>query len=196
MTQVPQFATLVELFEHAVARWSQRPAYGTRRGLGQWEWTTYAQLADLVARCRGGLAALGVGRGDRVAIITENRLEWVVAAHATYQRRAIFVPMAEAQLESEWKYILADSGARVCFAASSAVTSRVNTLREDLLDLQYIVNLEAGEQDPSSFARLLQLGAERSMKARAPGPDDVATLIYTSGTTGEPKGVRLTHKNL
>src|SRR6187200_391562 len=138
MTQVPQFETLAELFEHAVAKYGQRPAYGTRRG-GHWEWTTYAQLADQVARCRAGLAALGVGRGDRVAMIAENRLEWVVAAHACYERRAIFVPLSEAQLESEWKYVLADSGARVCFAASAAVTSRVNSLREDLLDLQYIV---------------------------------------------------------
>ena len=104
--------------------------------------------------------------------------------------------MAEAQLESEWRYILADSGARVCFAANAAVASRVNTLREDLLDLQYIVSLDAPEHDASSYARLLQLGGERAIKARAPNPSDVATLIYTSGTTGEPKGVRLTHRNL
>jgi long-chain acyl-CoA synthetase len=195
MTQVPHFETLVELHQQAVARYAQRPAYGTRRA-SQWEWTTYAQLDELVARCRGGLAALGVGRGDRVAIITDNRLEWVVAAQATYQRRAIFVPMAEAQLESEWRYILADSGARVCFAASAAVANRVSTLREDLLDLQYIVSLDAAEHDPSSYARLLQLGVEREIKPRAPNPSDVAALIYTSGTTGEPKGVRLTHRNL
>ncbi len=195
MTQVPPFATLVDLFENAVARHGQRPAYGTRRG-SHWDWVSYAQLGELVARCRGGLAALGVGGGDRVAIIADNRIEWVVAAHATYQRRAIFVPMAEAQLESEWKYILADSGARVCIAASSAVASRVNSLREDLLDLQYIVNIESAEHDQTSFSHLLQLGADRPIKARAPSPTSVATIIYTSGTTGEPKGVRLTHKNL
>ena len=196
MTQVPPFETLVELFEQAVARHAQHPAYGTRRSPRQWEWTTYAKLDELVARCRGGLAALGVGRGDRVAIITENRLEWVVAAHATYQRRAIFVPMTEAQLDSEWRSILADSGARVCFVANAAIANRVNTLREDLLDLQYIVSLDSPAHDPNSFARLLQLGAEREIKKRAPNPTDVAALIYTSGTTGEPKGVRLTHRNL
>jgi long-chain acyl-CoA synthetase len=195
MTQVPHFETLVELFEQTIERHGQRPAYGTRRG-GHWDWTTYAQLGELVSRCRGGLAALGVGRGDRVAMIAENRIEWIATAHACYQRRAIFVPMSEAQLESEWRYILADSGARVCIAASSALASRVNTLREDLLDLQYIVTLDAPEHDPSSFARLLQFGAERAIKPRAPTASDVATLIYTSGTTGEPKGVRLTHKNL
>jgi long-chain acyl-CoA synthetase len=195
MTQLPPFDTLVDLFENAVAAYGQRPAYGIRRG-GQWEWTSYAQLGELVARCRGGLAALGVGRGDRVAIIADNRVEWVVAAHATYQRRAIFVPMSEAQLESEWRYILADSGARVCFAANASVASRVNTLREDLLDLQYIVSIDAAEHDQKSFARLLQIGSERAIKPRPPTPNEVATIIYTSGTTGEPKGVRLTHRNL
>jgi long-chain acyl-CoA synthetase len=195
MTQLPPFDTLVDLFENAVAAYGQRPAYGTRRS-GHWEWTSYAQLGELVARCRGGLAALGVGRGDRVAIIADNRVEWIVAAHATYQRRAIFVPMSEAQLESEWRYILADSGARVCFAANASVASRVNTLREDLLDLQYIVSIDASEHDQKSYARLLQIGSERAIKPRPPTPTEVATIIYTSGTTGEPKGVRLTHRNL
>jgi long-chain acyl-CoA synthetase len=195
MTQVPQFDTLVGLFEHALAAYPERPAYGTRRN-GQWDWLTYGELFELVQRCRNGLAALGVGRGDRVAIIADNRVEWVIAAHATYQRRAIFVPMAEAQAESEWRYILADAGARLCFVASAAIAHRVSSLREDLLDLQHIINLEAPEQDHGSFAHLLHLGAEHEVKARTPAPQEVATVIYTSGTTGEPKGVRLTHANL
>jgi long-chain acyl-CoA synthetase len=195
MTQVPQFDTLVGLFEHALVEYADRPAYGSHRA-GEWDWVTYGELGQLVERCRNGLAALGVGRGDRVAIIADNRLEWVVAAHATYQRRGIFVPMAEAQAEEEWRYVLADAGARVCLAASSAIANRVSSLREDLLDLQHIITLEAPESDQRSFAHLLQLGAEREVKTRAPQANDVATIIYTSGTTGEPKGVRLTHANL
>jgi long-chain acyl-CoA synthetase len=195
MTQVPQFETLVAMLDHAVEHYGQRPAFGTHRG-AHWDWTTYAELGELVARCRGGLAALGIGRGDRVAIIADNRLEWAVAAHATYQRRAVFVPMAQAQAETDWRYILADVGARVCFAANAAIASRVSALREDLLDLQYIINLEAPEQDSASFAHLLALGGERPIKLREPQPGDCATIIYTSGSTGEPKGVRLTHANL
>src|SRR5262249_12337785 len=162
-----------------------------RRG-NQWEWVSYARLGELVAACRGGLAALGVGRGERVAIIADNRLEWVVTAHAVYQRRAIFVPMSEGQVETQGRYLLADSGARVCFTASAAIANRVSALREDLLDLQHIINLDAPVQDAGSFANLLQRGGEREVAARAPQPSDVATIIYTSGTTGEPKGVRLT----
>ncbi|MGD8858563.1 MAG: long-chain fatty acid--CoA ligase [Myxococcales bacterium] len=187
--------TLTELLARAVDAHATRPAYGSLRG-GRWKWISYQELAERVAVCRAALASLGVGRGDRVAIICENRLEWVIAAHATYQRRAIFVPMAEAQLESEWAYILADSGAKLCLTGSAAVTARVNALREDLLDLQHIVNLDGTERDPGSFAALCARSADRDIKARAPRPGDVASIIYTSGTTGEPKGVRLTHHNL
>ncbi len=195
MSTFPPFETLTELFDQAVGHYGQRPAFGALRG-GAWWWLSYDELAAQVTRCRAALASMGVGRGDRVAIICSNRLEWVVAAHATYQRRAIFVPMAEAQLESEWKYILADSGAKVCFVGGANVAARVNVLREDLLDLQHIVNLDGHARDPSAFTNVLAASADRDIKARAPRPTELATIIYTSGTTGEPKGVRLTHRNL
>lgn len=195
MSEIPAFETLSELLDRAVERYGERRAFGALRG-GAWWWLSFDELEAQISRCRSALATLGVGRGDRVAIICGNRLEWVVAAHAAYQRRAIFVPMAEAQLESEWAYILADSGAKLCLAANSAVASRVNVLREDLLDLQHIINLDGHHSDPTSFAGLLTAASQREIKARAPKPTDVATIIYTSGTTGQPKGVRLTHRNL
>jgi long-chain acyl-CoA synthetase len=188
--------TLVELLEQAITKHGDRPAYGTRRVPGVWEWTSYAEFGQLVARCRAGLATLGVGRGDRVAIIGDNRLEWQVIAHAAYQRRAIFVPVAEVQVESEWRYILADSGARVCFVANASTANRVSALRQDLLDLQHIVRFEGSEHEPETFAQMMRAAHGRDISARAPSPSDVATIIYTSGTTGDPKGVRLTHHNL
>ena len=196
MTQVSPPQTLVELLDHSVAQYGDRPVYGTRRAPGVWEWTTYGEFHRLVARCRAGLAALGIGRGDRVAIIGDNRLEWQVVAHATYQRRAIFVPVAEVQIESEWRYILADSGARACFVSSANIANRVSALRQDLLDLQHIVRFEGGDNEPGTFGHLLRSAQEREVSARSPSPSDVATIIYTSGTTGDPKGVRLTHHNL
>jgi long-chain acyl-CoA synthetase len=72
----------------------------------------------------------------------------------------------------------------------------VNGLREDLLDLQHIVALDGGANDPASFEALLARGDGRDIPARSPSKSDVATIIYTSGTTGEPKGVRLSHGNL
>lgn len=200
MTESLRFETLAELLERAVAQHGERPAYGfvspVPGGGTTWSWISYADLARRVAACRAGLAELGVGRGDRVAIVAENRLEWVIAAHATYQRRAVFVPIAELQSEPEWRYVLADSAAKVCFVSNASLAARVNALREDLLDLQHIVTLDGGGSDPASFVALLARGEGRDIPARSPSRADIATIIYTSGTTGEPKGVRLSHGNL
>jgi long-chain acyl-CoA synthetase len=189
------FADLLELFEHAVSNYGPRRAFGSLRD-GRWEWISYAELGQKVDQMRSALAGMGVGRGDRVAIISDNRLEWIIAAHATYQRRAIYVPMYEAQGEADWSYILADAGAKVCITATSALAARVRAAREDLLELQHIVDIEAPASAEDSFQAALQQGAARPIKARQPRPEDVATIIYTSGTTGEPKGVRLTHGGL
>jgi long-chain acyl-CoA synthetase len=189
----PRFTHLVELFQQSVETFADRPAFGTLRGK-DWQFTTYAQLDQRVALARAALAQLGVGRGDRVAVVTENRIEWVILAHATYQRRAIYVPMSEAQHDAELKYILADSGAKVCFAANASVAARVASLREDLLDLQQVIIIDG--EDPRSLNALLAQCSDRLVSARTPTPSDIATIIYTSGTTGEPKGVRLSHQNL
>ena len=190
----PRFSHLVELFQKAVDTYADRPAFGTLRGR-EWQYTTYTELGELVARARSALAQLGVGRGDRVAIVADNRLEWVILAHAAFQRRATFVPMYEAQHDAELKYILADSAAKVCFVANASLATRVASLREDLLHLQHVVQLD-GADDARSFGALLAQSADRLVSARTPLPSDVATIIYTSGTTGEPKGVRLSHQNL
>jgi len=194
-TTQPRFSNLVDLFQFAIEQYGDRDAYGTLVGQ-DWQWTSYRQLASFVDHCRAGLAQLGVGRNDRVAIISDNRIEWVITAHATYGRRAIVVPMYEAQGEADWSYILGDVGAKVCLVANRAIAQRVDALREDLLDLQHIITFDGEASEPDSFAALLTRGAQRDIKVRQAIDKDIATIIYTSGTTGEPKGVRLTHTNL
>jgi len=190
----PRFSNLVELFQQSVERFAERRAFGMQRGR-DWHFITYAELDVAVAKARAALAHLGVGRGDRVAIVSENRLEWAILAHATFQRRAVFVPMSEAQHDSELKYILSDSGAKVCFVASASVANRVASLREDLLDLQLVIPIE-GAEGPATWSALMAQGAQNLVSARMPVSTDIATIIYTSGTTGSPKGVRLSHLNL
>ncbi|HET8932955.1 MAG TPA: AMP-binding protein, partial [Polyangiales bacterium] len=190
----PRFSNLVELFQQSVERFAERRAFGTQRGR-DWHFITYAELDAAVTKARAALAHLGVGRGDRVAIVSENRLEWAILAHATFQRRAIFVPMSEAQHDSELKYILSDCGAKVCFVANTSVANRVASLREDLLDLQLVIPIE-GSEGPATWPALMAQGAQNLVSARVPVSTDIATIIYTSGTTGSPKGVRLSHLNL
>src|SRR5438876_2916353 len=101
----PQFTTLVQLLRSSLERYSDRPLFGVLAS-GVWEWKTYREFGALVDQFRGGLASLGVARGDRVAVISNNRLEWAVGAHAAFGLGASYVPMYEAQLDKEWQYIL------------------------------------------------------------------------------------------
>jgi long-chain acyl-CoA synthetase len=188
----PRYTNLVTLFREACNRYGDTPAFGTREHDG-WRWTTYREFAALVGRARAGLAALGIGPGDRVAVISRNRLEWAVCAYASFTRGAAYVPMYEAQLDRDWQYILGDSGAKLCFVSGDAVEQRVRALLGDLPGLQHVVDFDA-----ESYRELLGSRSDREVEAALVQPDDgdLATLTYTSGTTGRPKGVRLTHANL
>ena len=188
-----QFLNLVDLYERSCARHASRPLYGTKKD-GVWLWTSYAQLRDLVDRFRAGLAGLGVGRGDRVAIVSDNRVEWAVAAYATYGLEAAFVPMYQAQHAEERRYILRDCGAKVAIAANEAIAGEIAAM--SLPELVHVVRLEGPESDPSSWAGLLAAGARAPLPARSPDPESIADFIYTSGTTGKPKGVLLSHRNV
>src|ERR1700753_4355512 len=88
----PKFTTLVELLLSAAREHADLPLFGTRRGEAI-HFTTYRKVQDLVEAFRGGLASLGVARGDRVAVVSTNRLEWAVGAHASYGLGAAYVPM-------------------------------------------------------------------------------------------------------
>jgi long-chain acyl-CoA synthetase len=190
MSYIPRYTNLLRLFDECVDKYGDQPLFGTRKPAG-WEWMSYRAFADLVADARGGLAALGVEAGDRVAVISNNRVEWAACAYATYSRAATWVPMYESQLDAEWQYILQDAGAKVCFVANGRIRERVRTLQGDLPALQHVVDFEG-----PTYAKMLARGKEHPVDAVMPGDRDVATFIYTSGTTGNPKGVRLTHYNL
>jgi long-chain acyl-CoA synthetase len=117
--RVMKFETLVELMEKAGQEHAANEALGTRKGPGRWEWIHYRDLKKMVDEARGGLAALGVKKGDRIAIISNNRVEWVVTAFAAYGLGGVLVPMYEAQAPEEWKFILNDAGASRPSAASA-----------------------------------------------------------------------------
>jgi long-chain acyl-CoA synthetase len=191
----PEFTNLVLLLRTAIERYADRNLFGVRKDPG-WEWTTYRQFGALVDRFRGGLASLGIGRGDRVAVISNNRLEWVVGAHAVYSLGAAYVPMYEAQLDKEWEYILADSESKAVLVANEGIEKRVRQFARNLPALRHIVNFEGAANQPSSYAALLAHGTKNPAPPVVPDDSDIATLIYTSGTTGSPKGVRLSHLNL
>ena len=194
MTAPTQYRNLAELCARSVEQFGDRPRFAEKVG-GQWNWITFAQFGAQVDAFRAGLASLGVGRGDRVAAISNNRVEWAVGAYATYGREAVFVPMYEKQQPSDWEFILADSGAKVVIVANDKIAGIVRPMLETIGGLEVVVNLAGGEDDPHSYKSLLKAGREAPTQRADPAPEDLAGLIYTSGTTGKPKGVCLSHGN-
>jgi long-chain acyl-CoA synthetase len=192
---VAQFDTLVEIFEHAIKTHGSRQLFGTKRD-GTWTWLSYAEFGKQVDGMRGGLAGLGIGKGDAVAIIANNRVEWAVAAYATYGLGGTFVPMYEAQHVKEWEFILSDCEAKLLVVSTKAILEKALPLLDKLPKLEGIVCIESGAASSDS-----RVHAYDALVAKPPAPlvkvdkADVAGLIYTSGTTGNPKGVILTHHN-
>jgi long-chain acyl-CoA synthetase len=198
-----RLTSLLDMQEHSCAQQGEREFLGTKVR-GRYVWTSYRRFGELVDRARAALAAQGVGRGDKVAVISDNRVEWAVAAYASYGLGASYVPMYEAQTAQEWAYILRDCGAKLLLTSTTAIYDRAVLLGragtgsgvEPGLALPRVLCFEAPLDTEHSWGRQLELGAARPVPSVRPGPDDVADLIYTSGTTGKPKGVVLSHRNL
>ena len=198
MPSESKFQNMTQLYAHAVKSFGPRPLFGTKVA-GEWKWTTYAEFGNEVELARSAFAGLGVGKGDRVAVIANNRSEWAVGAYATYGLRASYVPMYEQQLPKEWHYILADCRAKVLLVANEQIRDRIEEVRGDLKELETVVVM-TGKGVPGkslAWSELLALGKGKPVPAVEPEDNkEIAGFIYTSGTTGNPKGVLLSHGNL
>jgi long-chain acyl-CoA synthetase len=181
--------SLSELLDRSVAKFGDRTLFLRKVG-ERWLATSYAEFGNMVGDLRAGLAALGVTRGDRVAVISNNSVEWAAIAYATYGLGAALVPMYESQRDSDWNFIVRDSGAKVLFASTPEIFARVSGLSALAPKLKHVACI-AG-----SYKAILADGAKRTPSATTPTPSDIAALLYTSGTTGEPKGVVLSHGNI
>jgi long-chain acyl-CoA synthetase len=179
-------------------------ALRAKRG-GRWSDIGYRELADSVQDLSLGLLELGVRRGDRVAILSENRPEWAITDYACLAARAADVPIYPTLPARQAEYILRDSGAAAVVVSTAAQLEKVLGARARLPALAHVIALDADATGPGvlRFEEVLTRGrAARDRhpdwhdSALAAAPDDLATLIYTSGTTGDPKGVMLSHGNI
>jgi long-chain acyl-CoA synthetase len=190
------FPDLVSMWERITTRYAERPLFA-EKGPSGWVWHSYAEVAERVDAFRATLASLGVGKGDRVALISNNRLEWAVVVHATLSLGGIYVPMYEAQTREDWGFILRDSAAKVVFGATREIFDALERLKPGLPSLQHVCGFDLDSSHERSFKAMLAAGrgAQQVLRVK-PAPEDTAGYIYTSGTTGEPKGVELLHRNL
>jgi long-chain acyl-CoA synthetase len=184
---------LVELFEESVKKHAGNRVFGTKNSEGIYEWVTLGEVARRVDNLRGGLAQAGVAAGEAVGIIANNRVEWAVAAFATYGLGCRYIPMYEAELLHIWKYIIADSQVKILFVSKPEIFEKIKHFPNEISSLKSIYLIE-GRGDGTMDA-LERIGEKNPVPSIRPKPEDVAVLIYTSGTTGDPKGVLLTHGN-
>ncbi|HMG96519.1 MAG TPA: long-chain fatty acid--CoA ligase [Gemmatimonadaceae bacterium] len=201
----PAPGTLTRLFFDAVSKFNRPDALQVKVA-GAYKPISHAEVADRVRHAARGLASLGVRRGDRVAILSENRPEWAIADFACLTAGLTDVPIYPTLPADQIAYILKDSGAVAIFVSTRIQAEKVREIRSQLQALKTVIGFD---DIPGlvnmSMAELEKRGAEGETNqsiatykedALTVKPDDLATIIYTSGTTGEPKGVMLSHDNI
>ncbi|MBW2558031.1 MAG: long-chain fatty acid--CoA ligase [Deltaproteobacteria bacterium] len=193
MSQSNEPGNLVTFLERSVAKYADRPLFGTKNSQGEYEWITYAQVGRRVDNLRAGLAGLGVGKDDTVGMIANNRTEWAIGAFATYGLGGRWVPMYESELLHVWKYIITDSSIKILFVANPAIYEQVKDFVNEIPTLEKIFLIDG--TGVNRMAMLEADGEKNPVPPIKPRPNDIAALIYTSGTTGDPKGVLLSHGN-
>ncbi|GAB2789664.1 long-chain fatty acid--CoA ligase [Hymenobacter latericoloratus] len=168
---------------------------------GQYTPISTDSVVEQVNQVSLGLRALGVGKNDKVALISMNRPEWMFADFGIAQLGATSVPMYPSITVEDYKYIFTDAGVKAIFVSDKKLLDKVREATQDLnIPAENIFTFDKVE-GARHFSELLELGKQGNpadlepLKA-AVQPDDLLTLIYTSGTTGQPKGVMLTHNNI
>jgi long-chain acyl-CoA synthetase len=130
--------------------YAYNPVIGTRKG-NIYEWTTYKELGEMVRNARKFLSKLGVGPTKRVAIISNNRLEWAVLMHATMSLGSQMIPMYENQLEQDWQYIINDCDATVLVAATDKVYNLVKDYPGKVGKIEHVLSLDINVDDAHSY---------------------------------------------
>jgi long-subunit acyl-CoA synthetase (AMP-forming) len=187
--------TITEAFRRTATNHADLVAFRTRDDSVRLTWREARERADAIA---GGLAKLGVAKGDTVAILLSNRPEFHLVDLATITLGACPFSIYNTYSPEQIQYVISDAGARIVIT-EQALLEGVVKAREDLPELETVIVVD-GDAAEGTIALSDVEGSDPDFDADAAagqvGPDDLLTLIYTSGTTGPPKGVQLSHHNL
>ncbi len=204
IAELPKPKNLGLLFAETAARFPSKNAFLYKQG-GRYVSLTWAEAAAKVRAVASGLSSRGLGPGDRIAILSENRPEWAFVDFAAQMLGAVLVPVYPTLSAEEVRYILADSGASMVAVSGKDLLGKVVSVQKMLPALTGILAFEAsavisgGElKIPLWIFRDLEkepVDPELDASMAQVDADAIASIIYTSGTTGPPKGVLLTHRN-
>lgn len=198
-----KFRNLGDMLLKSCASSPEKAAYLVNR-MGNYEPVSYATFLYQVKNMASGLKKMGLKKGDKVALIMNNRIEWSITDYACQVSGLITVPIYPTLLPHHISYIVNNAEAKILFAENDYQWEKINPVRNELATVKHYVMVDgcvSGDQLP--FSQLLKDGEGYLEKnpdwieamVESVQPDEVATLVYTSGTTGEPKGVMLTHGN-
>lgn len=193
------------MFEDSAARYASNVMMWEKRG-DSYKGTTYAEIRKLVHHCACGLLSLGIQHGDRIALLSEGRNDWVVSELGILYTGAINVPLSVKIEElNDLKFRLAHSGCRIAIVSGQQL-KKIRSIKHDLPTLESIIvldELDTYDSDEIPFSRLLENGKLYLQTSRdvfekrwqSVAEHDIANICYTSGTTADPKGIMLTHRN-
>jgi long-chain acyl-CoA synthetase len=199
----PEVTTLARLFLHA-SRSHRKPDRMLVKRSGAWQPLSSDEVESSVRRLSLGFRDLGLKPGDRVALLSRNRPEWVMTDFAVLSAGGVTVPIYTSLPPDLVRYIVDNSGAKTVICEDLDLWKKLEAVRSGLPSVANVVLLEGDAPEGTlTFADVLERG--RRLEERDPGlfersaeavlPGDLASIIYTSGTTGSPKGVMLSHDN-
>lgn len=196
--------TLPELFLSAVHSHPRKDIFSYRDETGQYVDMSSEEAHHRVRALRFGLQSLGIKPGDKVAILSENRVEWALSDLGSLCAGAVTVPIYSTLLPDTIEYILNDCQPKVLFISTAEQADKIHQIRDKVASLTDVVSFEeVTVPQVMPFDQLLRIG-QNLVDANPPAPSDDSvpvdkdspcSIIYTSGTTGNPKGVVLSHWN-
>ena len=188
------YKTLAELIQNSIHLHGERPFLGVKKN-GAYTWMTYSEFDIQMRKTRTLFKSIGLAKGDRIAIVANNSIEFALVAYAAYGIGAVVVPMYEVQKLTDWEFIFGDSKPRVAVAANDTIREKIEGIHSDGLEKIWVINPKNAD-DPDCFMRQVENQEPTPDDEIDVTEDDLADIIYTSGTTGRPRGVMLTHKNI
>jgi long-chain acyl-CoA synthetase len=190
--------TMATLAKLAADRYGETTAARFLRD-GEWQQLTYNELWDRVRDLALGFARLGVGVGDRVAILANTCVEFTIADLAASSAGAVVVPVYPSNSPEECEWVVGDSGSKVIVCEDPEQVAKIGLVRDNLPALEHIVVIDGQAEGVPTMEEVAATGrsndpVELDERAGQVAADDACLIIYTSGTTGRPKGVVLTNR--